>query len=75
MKKTFWILPLALLMFSCGGDDIKMPWEDDLGKEENTPTPTPDPENPSAGVVEVGQTLPLWSEGELDIHAISTGRG
>lgn len=79
MKKTFWILPLALLMFSCGGDDIKMPWEDDLGKEENTPTPTPDPtpdpEKPSAGVVEVGQTLPLWSEGELDIHAISTGRG
>ena len=74
MKKIFWILPVALFMFSCGGEDVKMPWEDDLGKEENKPTPTPDPENPSAGV-EVGQTLPLWSEGELDIHTISTGRG
>ena len=74
MKKIFWILPVALFMLSCGGEDVKMPWEDDLGKEENKPTPTPDPENPSAGV-EVGQTLPLWSEGELDIHTISTGRG
>ena len=25
--------------------------------------------------VRVGKTLPAWSEGELDIHAISTGRG
>ena len=74
MIKIFWILPVALFMLSCGGEDVKMPWEDDLGKEENKPTPTPDPENPSAGV-EVGQTLPLWSEGELDIHTISTGRG
>ena len=74
MKKIFWILPVAIFMLSCGGEDVKMPWEDDLGKEENKPTPTPDPENPSAGV-EVGQTLPLWSEGELDIHTISTGRG
>ena len=85
MKKILWLLPVVLLMFSCGGDDVKMPWEDDLGKENNTQKPTPEPENPepetptpdtpSVGGVEVGKPLTLWSEGELDIHTISTGRG
>ena len=80
MKKILWLLPVALLMFSCGGNDVKMPWEDDLGTGNNTQKPTPEPETPnpdtpSVGGVEVGQPLPLWSEGELDIHAISTGRG
>ena len=57
-----------------------MPWEDDLGKGES-PTEKPDdttPDNPTppaAGGVEIGKALPLWSEGELDIHTISTGRG
>lgn len=60
-----------------------MPWEDDLGKgeqqqpEKPTPdNPTPDsPTPPTEGVYKVGEALPLWSEGELDIHTISTGRG
>ena len=58
-----------------------MPWEDDLGKgeqqqpEKPTPdNPTPDsPTPPTEGVYKVGEALPLWSEGELDIHTISTG--
>ena len=79
MKKILWILPLALFALSCGGDDVKMPWEDDLGKgEQQKPQPEPEnptPENPETPIVEVGDTLTAWSEGELDIHTISTGRG
>ncbi|MBQ3208429.1 MAG: hypothetical protein IJB23_01280 [Alistipes sp.] len=79
MKKILWILPLALFALSCGGDDVKMPWEDDLGKgEQQKPQPEPEnptPDNPNTPTVEVGDTLTAWSEGELDIHTISTGRG
>ncbi|MBP3498335.1 MAG: hypothetical protein J6K33_10965, partial [Alistipes sp.] len=79
MKKILWILPLALFALSCGGDDVKMPWEDDLGKgEQQKPQPEPEnptPENPETPIVEVGDALTAWSEGELDIHTISTGRG
>ena len=40
------------------------------------PTPeNPNPDTPAVGGVEVGKPLTLWSEGELDIHTISTGRG
>ncbi|MBQ9137190.1 MAG: hypothetical protein IJX65_00965 [Alistipes sp.] len=70
MKKIFYVLP-ALLMLSCGGDKGgDMPWGDDLGggnNNGNTNLPT--------NTIEVGQPLPAWSEGELDIHYISTGRG
>lgn len=55
-----------------------MPWEDDLGKgkQQQPEKPTPDnPTPPTEGVYKVGEALPLWSEGELDIHTISTGRG
>ena len=60
-----------------------MPWEDDLGKGEQTQKPdtpdTPDtpntPDTPSKDEPQVGNTLTAWSEGELDIHTISTGRG
>ena len=64
-----------------------MPWEDDLGKgeqeqqkpEPENPTPdNPTPDNPTPdqpGGVAVGAPLTPWSEGELDIHTISTGRG
>ena len=68
-----------------------MPWEDDLGSgntpvekpepEPENPTPenptpeNPNPDKPTDGSVVVGQVLPAWSEGELDIHTISTGRG
>lgn len=56
-----------------------MPWEEDLGKgEQQQPEPEPEPEpgNPTPDTpAEVGKPLALWSEGELDIHTISTGRG
>ena len=59
-----------------------MPWEDDLGKQEQKPKPEPEPDPtpdtptpPVSGGVAVGEPLTPWSEGELDIHAISTGRG
>ena len=63
-----------------------MPWEDDLGSgntpvekpepEPENPTPdNPNPDKPAEGTIAVGQVLPAWSEGELDIHTISTGRG
>ncbi len=58
-----------------------MPWEEDLGKGEQQ-QPEPEPENPTPDnptpdnpADEVGKPLALWSEGELDIHTISTGRG
>ena len=62
-----------------------MPWEDDLGKgeqgEQEQPKPEPDnpepdnpePDQPADNII--GQPLTPWSEGELDIHTISTGRG
>lgn len=71
MKKLLWIAPLAaLLAVGCGsGSGEKMPWEDDLGGGNNT---TPD----TGGVaVEVGKPLPVWRQGELDIHFINSGRG
>ena len=59
-----------------------MPWEEDLGKgEQQQPEPEPEPEpepgnpTPDTPADEVGKPLALWSEGELDIHTISTGRG
>ena len=71
MRKIYLFLPLfALLAVGCGGGSKgNMPWEDDLGGG-NTPTPDPD-----SGTIEVGKALPAWSEGELDIHFINTGRG
>ena len=85
MNRTllYWVTTLlTFLLLSCGGGEVKMPWEDDLGKGEQEqqkpepepepePDPTPDPTPDNA----VGQPLTAWSEGELDIHTISTGRG
>ncbi len=84
MKHYFLVFALLIgLTTSCGGDDVKMPWEDDLGKGEQEqqkpePEPEPEPDNPTPDDPEgntVGQPLTAWSEGELDIHTISTGRG
>ncbi|MBQ2424717.1 MAG: hypothetical protein II262_07945 [Alistipes sp.] len=70
MKRVFWIAPLvALFALSCGGGGEKMPWEDELGGGDSGTTPDGKTE------VSVGQILPAWSEGELDIHFINTGRG
>ena len=78
-RLIYWLLPLTILLsVSCGEPDVKMPWEDDLGKGEQQQPEKPTPDNPTPpteGVYKVGEALPLWSEGELDIHTISTGRG
>lgn len=69
MKKHLLVLiflPL-LLAGSCNSKEPqKMPWEDDLNNKEK--------EKETSGT-EVGETLPAWSEGYLDIHFISAGRG
>ena len=63
----FLMLPLfALLAVGCGGDNGEMPWDPDLGGNN---------QNPGDIAVEVGKPLPAWSEGEFDIHFINTGRG
>lgn len=51
---------------SCAPEKEPMPWEKD-----------PNFGKPSQGVTDakVGETLPAWSEGYLDIHAVNTGRG
>lgn len=69
MRKFLLTLPLvALLAVACGGGSGtgEMPWDEDL-----KPVPTPD----DTGSGAVGETLPAWSEGYLDIHFINTGRG
>ena len=45
-----------------------MPWEDDL----NNKVPPQETETPEA---KVGEPLPLWTDGCLDIHFINSGRG
>lgn len=68
MKKRLYILSLAGMLlvsataFGCSKSD------------EPTPTPEPSP-SPSETEPKVGDILPAWTEGELDIHSISTGRG
>ncbi|MBQ9137191.1 MAG: hypothetical protein IJX65_00970 [Alistipes sp.] len=70
---------IAALLASCGGNTTKMPWEDDLNnKNEQTPNDKEEEEkeNTDPSVQdEIGKTLNPWSEGYLDIHTISTGRG
>lgn len=60
-----------LPLFSCGGPE-----------KNNGPFVPPTPDKPSGGdttkqqpVAKVGEPLPDWTEGDLDIHFISTGRG
>ena len=75
-KFSFIPLLVALLFTACGKENQKMPWDDDLGKEQQPTTP---PAEGGEGTEEepygVGSPLALWSEGCLDIHTISTGRG
>ena len=64
MKKKVWlILVLAGMVFAC--------------KEDPDPQPTPTSPVKVSGpaVVEVGEVLPDWEEGWLDIHSINGGRG
>lgn len=59
-------LAATLLLASCGGtgEGGKMPWDDDLLNKPEA----------EAGY-EVGEVLPAWQKGYLDIHAINSGRG
>ncbi|MDE6305553.1 MAG: hypothetical protein K2L90_03080, partial [Muribaculaceae bacterium] len=63
---------------ACSGDDPIV--DDGSGSGTEQPDPKPDdpgtetPDDPVPGYA-VGQTLPAWSEGHLDIHYISSGRG
>lgn len=64
MKK--YLILIALCIVACNKPQkYKMPWEDDLNNK------------PIGELVEakVGNPLPDWSEGCLDIHAINSGRG
>lgn len=66
MKKTVLysiILILSVVATACRKSK-PYPWE---GKLDNKPVVTDE--------AKVGEPLPAWSEGYLDIHAISTGRG
>ena len=65
MKRRFWyFVLLALAAAAC-----KKP-------AEPTPTPTPPPQDETGpAVVKVGEVLPAWEEGWLDIHSINGGRG
>ncbi|MDR1720566.1 MAG: hypothetical protein LBR67_10700 [Dysgonamonadaceae bacterium] len=66
MKHTIILLCIlaSLASLSCSKDPEKMPWEDDLNKQ-----------NPPVPEAKVGETLPKWAEGCLDIHFVNTGRG
>ena len=61
-------LTIAGAMVSCSDEHVKMPWEDDLNaKHEEQKGELPE--------ASVGQVLPRWAEGCLDIHLINSGRG
>lgn len=62
---------LAALLSGCGGEK-RLPSVVVPGKEKPEVTPVVPEETPDA---KVGEVLPLWSEGYLDIHSINTGRG
>lgn len=67
MKKIFTLLFIIIpALSSCkdNGNGNKMPWGDDLDNKDKV----------QAGY-EVGNVLPGWEEGYLDIHAINSGRG
>lgn len=67
MKKyqfLFYTIALTGLLTSCGGSS-----------EPKTVTSTPDEKEDSLFLAKVGEPLPAWTPGTLDVHSISTGRG
>ena len=62
MRKNFTFFITFLMLAACG----QKPDEENQGGEQPSKAP-----NEAA----IGDVLPLWQEGWLDIHAISTGRG
>lgn len=64
MQKTKWIgLFIFILLLACGKTESKDANGDGKGDDNDDQHPL------------IGQTLPSWEEGYLDIHAINTGRG
>lgn len=70
MNKT--IITLCTLAsftsIACSEERTKMPWEDDL----NNKVP---PQEEVISEAKVGEPLPKWTDGCLDIHFINSGRG
>lgn len=70
MNKTIIFLS-ALASFAavaCSKEQTKMPWENDLDNKK----PSQENVTPEA---KVGEPLPPWTDGCLDIHFINSGRG
>ena len=67
MKRKFLLIwtSLAVVLSGCGGEDDPAPG----------PIIPPTPETPDAEKFEVGQVMPAWAEGYMDIHSINGGRG
>lgn len=61
---------LGLLAASCSDSRVKMPWEDDLNAKHQQEL-----EAGQMPEAKLGEPLPLWNDGCLDIHLINTGRG
>ncbi len=75
-SKVIVFVLLAALLSGCGGREDKLPGIVIPGKEKD-PEPGPaEPSVPDAAVsAKVGEPLPVWQDGYLDIHSINTGRG
>ncbi len=69
MKITRYILAFALIACASCNEKQEMPWDDDLKNKHDKPVLT------EMGEAAVGEVLPRWSEGCLDIHLINNGNG
>ncbi|MBR5906152.1 MAG: hypothetical protein IKZ51_06835 [Bacteroidales bacterium] len=81
MSRAHIISLLLLVAFACQPDPI-VPPEDDPAEPVEQPeqpgqpeTPPENPPKPGPTDVTVGEPLPLWQDGYLDIHSINGGRG
>ena len=70
---------LLACIFGCNGSDGNGPVNLPPAQKPDPENPGPqNPENPSSttpATVTVGNPLPAWTEGCLDIHQINTGLG
>lgn len=74
MNKITIFLSALTLLAACSAEPVKMPWEDDLNNRHDEEQ-EPGDENPAEQEIKIGETLPGWTEGYLDIHLINSGRG
>ncbi len=73
MRRYIFLVAALMLAVACGDNSNgDMPWGD-LGDQQGQ-NPNPDNQGGQGDGV-VGSPLALWSEGNLDIHFINTGRG